>query len=505
METTTTTTDTTPTPTISSSQATSIPSPSQNVDELETQQQNVQHQPATIADNVPNAMFNDNSFWTKDHPLEQVIGEPSQPVLTRNQLRTDDDMCMYALTVSTIEPKNVNEDMTDPAWIESMQEELLQFKRLDVWVLVPPPDNIKPLQLKWLFKNKHVEENTAIGNKTRLVVRGYRQEEGIDFEESFASVSRMEAIRIFLAYAAHKLFTVFQMDVKTAFCAWSILMILSLVLHTIDADYAGCKDTFKSTSGGAQFLGEKLVSWSLKKQDCTAMSIAEAEYVSLSACYAQVLWMRTLLTDYGFHFNKIPIYCDSKSAIAISYNPIYTLKNKTHRCLLPFHKGTRGKGQNRRDLPRNTPLDRVEVLGMIKKRSKVRKGIVPTEMELILEQTQQGTSHEVSGEDTTQLQRVCGYIKRISRITSITFSTLKHTKDSTDKSQDGTMNHSTLWRTSISSALHTDINLPSLQQTVRSISHKPCRRKRLKEFPRQQGSKTREVTRSEALYEMTTP
>ncbi|GJV45937.1 retrovirus-related pol polyprotein from transposon TNT 1-94 [Tanacetum coccineum] len=248
-------TDTAPTPTNSSSQATSIPRTSQNVDELETkQQQHVQHQPAIIADNVPNAMFDDNLFvnpfvapstsaagssssqyvdpsnmhkfyqpypheyqWTKDHPLEQVIGEPTWPVSKINQLRTDGDMCMYALTVSTMEPKNVKEAMTDPAWIESMQEELLQFKRLDVWVLVPPPDNIKPLTLKWLFKNKHDEENTVIRNKTRLVVRGYRQEEGIDFKESFASVARMEAIRIFLAYAAHKSFTVFQMDVKTAF------------------------------------------------------------------------------------------------------------------------------------------------------------------------------------------------------------------------------------------------------------------------------------------------
>nr|GFD21220.1 hypothetical protein [Tanacetum cinerariifolium] len=74
--------------------------------------------------------------WTKDHPLEQVIGEPSQPVLTRNQLRSDGNICLYALTISTMEPKNVKEVMTDPAWIESMQEELLQFKRMDVWVLV---------------------------------------------------------------------------------------------------------------------------------------------------------------------------------------------------------------------------------------------------------------------------------------------------------------------------------------------------------------------------------
>nr|GEV35620.1 copia protein [Tanacetum cinerariifolium] len=87
-------------------------------------------------------------------------------------------------------------------------------------------------------------------------------------------------------------------------------------------------DTFKSTFGGAQFLGEKLVCWSSKKQDCTALSIAEAEYVSLSAYCAQVLWMRTQLTDYGFHFNKIPIYCDSKSAIAISCNPVQYSRTK---------------------------------------------------------------------------------------------------------------------------------------------------------------------------------
>nr|GEZ54825.1 retrovirus-related Pol polyprotein from transposon TNT 1-94 [Tanacetum cinerariifolium] len=93
---------------------------------------------------------------------------------------------------------------------------------MDVWVLVPAPDNISPLTLKWIFKNKHDEEQTVIRNKSRLVVRGYRQEEGLDFEESFVLVARMEAIRIFLAYAVHKLFTVFQMDVKTAFLHGSL-------------------------------------------------------------------------------------------------------------------------------------------------------------------------------------------------------------------------------------------------------------------------------------------
>nr|GEZ84621.1 retrovirus-related Pol polyprotein from transposon TNT 1-94 [Tanacetum cinerariifolium] len=97
----------------------------------------------------------------------------------------------------------------------------------------------------------------------------------------------------------------------------------------LDSSYAGCLDSRKSTSGGIQFLGgDKLVSWSSKKQDCTLMSLVEAEYVSLSACCAQVLWMRTQLTDYSFYFDKIPMYCDSKAAIAISCNPVQHSRTK---------------------------------------------------------------------------------------------------------------------------------------------------------------------------------
>nr|GFA71481.1 putative ribonuclease H-like domain-containing protein [Tanacetum cinerariifolium] len=111
--------------------------------------------------------------WTKDHPLEQVIGNPSQSVRTRRQLESDAEICMFALTVSRTEPKNIKEAMVDSALIESMQEELHQFDRLDVWELVDRPLCTNVINLKWLWKNKRDEENTIIRNKSRLVAKGY--------------------------------------------------------------------------------------------------------------------------------------------------------------------------------------------------------------------------------------------------------------------------------------------------------------------------------------------
>ncbi|GJY65605.1 retrovirus-related pol polyprotein from transposon TNT 1-94 [Tanacetum coccineum] len=155
--------------------------------------------------------------WTKDHPLTQVRGNPSKPVQTRRQLATDPEMCMFALIVSIVEPKNIKDAMADSTWIEAMQEELHQFDRLQVWELVDKPFGKNVIKLKWLWKNKKDEDQTVIRNKARLVAKGYAQEEGIDFEESFALVARLEAIRIFIAYAVHKSFPIYQMDVKSAF------------------------------------------------------------------------------------------------------------------------------------------------------------------------------------------------------------------------------------------------------------------------------------------------
>ncbi|GJR46267.1 retrovirus-related pol polyprotein from transposon TNT 1-94 [Tanacetum coccineum] len=107
--------------------------------------------------------------------------------------------------------------LTESCWIEAMQEELNEFERLEVWELVPHPDCVMVITLKWIYKVKLDELGGVLKNKARLVARGYRQEEGIDFEESFAPVVRLEAIRIFIAFVAHMNMVVYQMDVKTAF------------------------------------------------------------------------------------------------------------------------------------------------------------------------------------------------------------------------------------------------------------------------------------------------
>ncbi|KAJ9553109.1 hypothetical protein OSB04_017154 [Centaurea solstitialis] len=514
---------------------------------------------------VPMSSYTDSSYdlqlyrplphttkWTRDHPLHQIIGDPNAPVLTRSATANE---CLLAAFLSNVEPLKVADALADPDWFIAMQEEINQFVRLKVWRLVPRPEGKSIIDTKWIFKNKKDEDNIIVRNKARLVAKGYRQQEGIDYNETFAPVARIEAIRMFLAYAAHKDFTVYQMDVKTAFLngvlkeevyvsqpegfvdkdhpdhvyildkalyglkqaprVWydslsqflvesgyskgkidntlfvkregehimlvqiyvddiifgstcpnfcdtfsklmmtryemsmmgelnfflglqvkqlsagifinqakyikDILkkynlenakimktpmspscaldsdpdgkavdvttyrgMIGSLMYLTAsrpdimfstclcaryqskpkeshlkavkrifrylkgtvnlglwypkgsgyeltgytDADHGGCKLDRKSTTGHIQFLGDKLVSWASKKQNCVSLSTAEAEYVAAASCCSQIIWMRTQLRDYGFKFDKIPIYCDSKSAIAISCNPVQHTKTK---------------------------------------------------------------------------------------------------------------------------------------------------------------------------------
>nr|GFA03012.1 hypothetical protein [Tanacetum cinerariifolium] len=318
--------------------------------------------------------------------------------------------------LSRTEPKNIKEAMEDSAWIQSMQEELHQFDRLDVWELVDRPLCTNVINLKWLWKNKRDEENTVIRNKSRLVAKGYAQKEGninqAETIEENAQVENDEFINIFCTpvqdrgetssrhvdssnmhtfYQHHpsehcwtkdhsleqvignpsqtvrgelKFFLGIQIHqsprgifINQAKYAQEILIKhgmtscdsvgTPMATKHLDADLSGTpvdQTKYRSMIGTLMYLiasGPDIVHRTcyyaryqakpIKKHltaDCTSMSSAEAEYVYLSACCTQVLWMRTQLTDYGFHFDKIPMYCDSKAAIAILCNPVQHFRTK---------------------------------------------------------------------------------------------------------------------------------------------------------------------------------
>jgi hypothetical protein len=149
----------------------------------------------------------------RNHPVDQILGDISKGVTTRSHLAI---FCGHYSFVSSIEPFKIEEALQDPDWVLAMQEELNNFKRNEVWSLVPrPKQNI--VGTKWVFRNKQDEHGVVTRNKARLVAKGYAQVVGLDFEETFALVARLESIRILLAYAAHHSFKLFQMDVKIAF------------------------------------------------------------------------------------------------------------------------------------------------------------------------------------------------------------------------------------------------------------------------------------------------
>nr|GEX05993.1 hypothetical protein [Tanacetum cinerariifolium] len=254
-----------------------------------------------------------NSKWTKDHPLENIISQLARPISTRPQLHKQALLCYYDAFLTSVEPKTYKDTLIQSCWIEGIKEELNEFERLE--------------------------------NEARVVARGYCQRERIDFEESFAPVVRLEAIRIFLAYAAHKNMVVYQMDLKTVFLNGNLreevyvsqpdgfvdpdkpnhvgifinqskyaleslkkygfescdpvdtpmvdkskldedkegkAVDLSHYHAFADADHAGCQDTSRSTSGSLQFMGDILISWSSKRQKSAAISSTEAEYIALS-------------------------------------------------------------------------------------------------------------------------------------------------------------------------------------------------------------------------------
>ncbi|GKA39493.1 retrovirus-related pol polyprotein from transposon TNT 1-94 [Tanacetum coccineum] len=150
---------------------------------------------------------------SKNHPLDQVIGNLNQRTL-RSQAQNHSNFFCF---ISIIEPKNVNEALKDESWVVAMQEELNQFVANDVWELVPLPISQSVIGTKWVFRNKLDENGIVSRNKARLVAQGYNQQEGIDYDEIYAPVARLESIRILLAIACANTFKLYQMDVKSAF------------------------------------------------------------------------------------------------------------------------------------------------------------------------------------------------------------------------------------------------------------------------------------------------
>ncbi|GJX36273.1 putative ribonuclease H-like domain-containing protein [Tanacetum coccineum] len=194
-------------------------------------------EPEVNLGNIPNSYTvptTPNTRIHKDYPIKNLIGDVKSSIQTRRMIRstsaqgflsavyeekTHDTLntCLYACFLSQIKPTSITKALYDSSWVEAIQEELLQFKLQQVWILMDLPNEKRAIGTKWVFRNKKDERGIVIRNKARLVAQGHRQEEGIDYEEVFVPVARIEAIRLFLAYASFMGFLVYQMDVKSAF------------------------------------------------------------------------------------------------------------------------------------------------------------------------------------------------------------------------------------------------------------------------------------------------
>nr|GEW43874.1 retrovirus-related Pol polyprotein from transposon TNT 1-94 [Tanacetum cinerariifolium] len=194
---------------------------------------------------------------------------------------------------------------------------------------VPQPRNRTIIGTKWVFRNKLDENGIVSRNNARLVAQGYNQQEGIDYDETYAPVARLESIRILLAYACTLDFKLFQMNVKSAFLNGFINEGTSIeTIIYADSDHAGDYVDQKSTSGICTFVGCCLTSWFSKKQIALAISTTEAEYVSAGKACQQALWMKQALIDYDVRLDDGLIMCDNKGAIDHSKNPVQHSRTK---------------------------------------------------------------------------------------------------------------------------------------------------------------------------------
>ncbi|XP_070031643.1 uncharacterized protein [Nicotiana tomentosiformis] len=267
------------------------------------------------------------------HPLKNVITPLDLGIQTRSKAR---NALAFSFFLSQIEPKNIKEALKMLIGLQ--------------------PCKKKSINLRGTVYGTWFHDLLTELNKARLVVQGYNQEEGIDYDGTFAPVSRMEAIRILIAFASHMEFKLFQMDVKSAFLngflkeqeshlktAKRILRYLKgtqdLVLYYpsrdkfdligyANADYVGYLVDRKSTSGMAYFLGSCLISWGIRKQNSVALSTAEAEYVAAASCCAQLLWIKQQLKDFHVLSDCVPLLCDNTSALNMAKNPVQHKRTK---------------------------------------------------------------------------------------------------------------------------------------------------------------------------------
>ncbi|GJQ89228.1 retrovirus-related pol polyprotein from transposon TNT 1-94 [Tanacetum coccineum] len=333
--------------------------------------------PTTMHSDAPNSKH--LSKWTKDHLLQDIIGDPSRPISTRLQLYEQALFCYYDAFLTSVKPKTYKDALTQSCWIEVMQEELREFERLEIWELA------------------------------RLVARGYSQEEGIDFKESFTPVVKLEAVWIFLAFAAHMNMIVYQMDDKTAFLLSqgfskgtvdptlfisrkgkdivlsprgiflnqskyaleslkkygmvscdpvdTLIMekskldedtqgkavdpthyrgmigtLMYLISSRLDMVYVVCMCArYQARLTEKHLYAVKRIFRYLKGTVNRGLWYSKDSTIALTA-FADadhaVLWMRSQLTDYGLGFNKIPMYCDNKSTIALCCNNVQHSRSK---------------------------------------------------------------------------------------------------------------------------------------------------------------------------------
>ncbi|GJT93074.1 putative ribonuclease H-like domain-containing protein [Tanacetum coccineum] len=232
-----------------------------------------------------------------------------------------------------LEPKKVIQALIDPSWIKAMQDELLQFKLQQIWILVDLRYGKRAIETKWIYRNKKDDRGIVVRNKARLVAQGYTQEEGIYYDEVFALVTRIEAIRLKeicteFEKMMHKKFQISSMRELTFFLGLQVTQKDDGIFISQDNDYAGASLDRKSTTGGCQFLGRRLISWQCKKQTLVANSTTEAEYVVASSSYGQVLWIQNQLLDYGYNFMNTKIFIDNESTICIVKNSVFHSKTK---------------------------------------------------------------------------------------------------------------------------------------------------------------------------------